>query len=522
MSAGSGGAVPPTLRLENIRKSYGGVQALVDGSLEVRAGEVHVLLGENGAGKSTLVKIIGGAVQRDGGSIAWCGRDVEIRSFDDAERLGIHVIHQHLNVLDFLTVAENIALGRERTRLLVVDVGEARRRAETLLARLGVALDVDEPAENLRVAEKQSIEIARALWGEVRLLIMDEPTASLGPQEVDRLFEVVSGLRAEGIAIVFISHKLDEVMRIADRITVLRDGATVGTVDARATTPEDLIEMMVGRRLGTMTRKPSHATGEAAVEVESLSTDTGLEGISFTLHRGEVLGVYGLLGSGRTELAMALFGADPVRDGIVRVGGREVRFRSPADGKRAGIGLVNENRADSVFPVLTIRENVTSASADLISRHGWLQRGRERTMVQRIVDALRVKARGIETALGSLSGGNQQKVVVGRWLVRDVSVLILDDPTSGIDVGAKQELYELIGKMTEGGAAILMTSSELPELLALADRIMVLHEGRLVDILAGDAMTKENVVRMAVSGGAAGEGDTAAASGATPTRRRMQ
>jgi ribose transport system ATP-binding protein len=490
----------PTLALTGVQKHYGGVQALADGTLEVRRGEIHALLGENGAGKSTLVKIIAGAVGRDAGTILWGGREVEIRTMADAERLGIHVIHQHLNVLDYLSVAENIALGRERSRLFMVDFAEARRRAVELLARLGVRLDVDAPAENLRIAEKQVIEIARALWGDVRLLIMDEPTASLGPGEVERLFEVVAGLRERGISVVFISHKLDEVMRIADRITVLRDGRTVGTVDAVSSSHDDLIEMMVGRRVGLASRKPSHVTGRTVVEVEALGTDTGLSGVSFQLKAGEVLGVYGLLGSGRTELAMALFGADPVRSGTVKVNGDVVRFRSPADAKAAGLGLVNESRADSVFPELGIRENLTSASADIISTGGWLRRGRERTLAQRMVDALRVRTLSIEAPLRSLSGGNQQKVVVGRWLMREVPILILDDPTSGIDVGAKEELYNLIFQMTANGTAILMTSSELPELLHLADRIMVLHQGRLVGVLAGADRTEFNVVRMAIAG----------------------
>jgi ABC-type sugar transport system ATPase subunit len=258
--------------------------------------------------------------------------------------------------------------------------------------------------------------------------------------------------------------------------------------------------MMVGRRLGKMTKKTSHVTDRAVVEVESLATDTGLSGISFTLRKGEVLGVYGLLGSGRTELAMALFGADPIREGVVRVNGREVRFYSPADGKKAGLGLVNESRADSVFPLLSIRENLTSASADLIGKNGWLQRRREATLAQKMVSALRVRTRGIEAQLRSLSGGNQQKVVVGRWLMRDVPILILDDPTSGIDVGAKEELYQLISEMTSRGTAVLMTSSELPELMSLADRILVLHQGRLVGTLEGDEITEENVVRMAITG----------------------
>ena len=397
-------------------------------------------------------------------------------------------------------MAENIALARERSRLSFVDVGEQRRRAEAALARLGVRLDVDAPAGGLRVAEKQLVEIARALWGDLRLLIMDEPTASLGDREVDRLFEVIQGLRQQGIAVVYISHKLDEVFRLADRITVLRDGQTVGTVPTRGTSQDDLIAMMVGRRLGHVIHKASHATDRVVLAVESLATDTGLSDVSFTLHRGEVLGVYGLLGSGRTELARALFGADPVREGVIRVDGEVAKFGSPADAKRRGLGLVTEERAEAAFPFLTIRENLTAASSNLIAPGGWLRPGREASLARKIVDALRVRTPSIEEPLSRLSGGNQQKVVVGRWLMRRVPILILDDPTSGIDVGAKDELYRLVAEMTADGTSVIMTSSELPELLALSDRILVLHEGHLAGTLEGDDRTQENVLRMAVAG----------------------
>jgi ribose transport system ATP-binding protein len=488
------------LALSGIFKSFGGVQALTDASFEIRAGEVHALLGENGAGKSTLVKIVGGAYQPDDGTIRWRGEPVEIRSFGDAERLGIHIIYQQLNVLDHLTVAENIALARERSRLLFVDVGEERRRAITALEALGVRLDVDAPTAGLRVAEKQLIEIARALWGDVRLLIMDEPTASLGEREVEHLFDIIRRLRDQGIAVVYISHKLDEVFRLADRITVLRNGQTVGTVPVSGTSQRDLIAMMVGRRLGHAFGGASHASDDVVLEVEHVSTDTGLADISFSLRKGEVLGVYGLLGSGRTELARALFGADPIREGTIRVNGHGVRFGSPADAKRRGLGLVTEERSQAAFPFLSIRENLTSASADMIAPAGWLRRGDERSLARRIVKSLHVRTPSIEEPMSRLSGGNQQKVVVGRWLLRSVPILVLDDPTSGIDVGAKDELYSLIADMITKGTSVIMTSSELPELLALSDRIIVLHWGRLVGVLAGDELTQENVLRMAVAG----------------------
>jgi len=489
----------PVLSVTGLDKSFGGVHALADASFEVRAGEVHALLGENGAGKSTLVKILAGALEPDAGSVAWLGEPIEIRNFRDAERLGIHVIYQQANVLDHLTVAENIALGRERSQFMFVDAGEERMRARQALATLGVTLGVDVPAGSLSAAEKQIVEIARALWGDLRLLIMDEPTASLGEREVDRLFTITRRLRRQGVAVVFISHKLDEVFRIADRITVLRNGQTVGTVAVRATSQEALITMMVGRRLGHVLQKESHATNHEVLRVESLTSDTGLSNISLGLRRGEVLGVYGLLGSGRTELARALFGADPIREGTITVDGKVARLRSPADAKRRGLGLVPEERSQGGFRFLTIRENLSAASSDLIAPLGWLRPSTEKALTTRIVDVLRIRTPSIEEQLTRLSGGNQQKVIVGRWLLRDVPILIMDDPTSGIDVGAKDDLYNLIGEMTARQTSIIMTSSELPELLALSDRIAVLHRGRLIGILEGEEKTRENVLRMAVA-----------------------
>jgi ribose transport system ATP-binding protein len=491
---------PPVLSLDGIHKSFGGVHALTDASYEIRSGEIHALLGENGAGKSTLVKIVAGAHQPDAGTIRWRGAPIEIRTFGDAERLGIRIIYQRLNVLDHLTVAENIALARERSSFGFVNVDEERRRAIAALHTLGVQLAPDALAGGLRLAEKQLIEIARALWGEVRLLIMDEPTASLGDREVDRLFEIIRRLRRQGVAVVYISHKLDEVFRLADRITVLRDGQTVGTVPVEGTNPAELITMMVGRRLDQVVRRTSEATETTVLDVDGLSTDTGLVDISFNLRHGEVLGVYGLLGSGRSELARALFGADPIREGVVRVRGEVARFRSPADAKRRGVGLVPEERAQAAFAMLTLRENLTSASSDLIAPVGWLRPRREISLARRIVEALQIRTPSVDEPLNRLSGGNQQKVVVGRWLLREVPILILDDPTSGIDVGAKDEMYHLIAEMTARGTAVIMTSSELPELLALSDRILVLHWGHMVGILEGEQLTQENVLSMAVAG----------------------
>ena len=492
----------PLIDLAGIDKSFGGVHALQGASFSVVPGEVHALLGENGAGKSTLVKILAGAYARDAGSMRWEGRPLDELSLGTSMDLGIRVIYQQLNTIGNLTVEQNLVLGREPQRGGWIQRHAQRDEASKALERLGVQLDLDQQAGALRVAERQIIEIARALaGGGVRLLLMDEPTASLGEQEVERLFGVIRSLRDEGIAIVYISHKLEEVFAISERITVLRDGRTVGTVRTAETSPDALIEMMVGRQLRHDVARASNRTEEVVLEARRISTDTGLEDISFVLHRGEVLGVYGLMGSGRTELARAIFGADPIVDGEVLAGGQPLRLKGPGDGKRAGIGLVPEERGQASYPLLTIRENITAASADLISDRGWVRPHRERTLADGIIAALRVKAPDAEELQGRLSGGNQQKVIVGRWLLRESPILLLDDPTAGVDVGAKDEIYHLIGDMTSKGTSVIMASSELPELLAIADRMLILHRGRLAGTLEGASMTQREVLRLAVAGG---------------------
>lgn len=494
-------AGPPLLQMRGIEKSFGGVHALRGADFSVARGEIHALLGENGAGKSTLVKILAGVHVPDAGSITLGPDEFAQLSLTESRGLGIRVIYQELSIIDHLSVAQNLVLGRERHRRGFLDTGAERRAAQAALGRLGVALDLKRPARALRVAEKQLIEIARALaGGEVRLLLMDEPTASLGDREVERLFSVVRSLRDEGIAVVYISHKLDEVFEIADRITVLRDGQTIGTVEAAHSNADQLVTMMVGRKLGHDVRRVSNATERVVLDVDGVWTATGLQDITFQLHEGEVVGVYGLLGSGRTELARALFGADPVVRGTIRLGDTDVRFGSPLEAMRRGIGLVPEERAQGLFPLLTIRENLTAASPDLVARAGWLRPAKERALAASIVKRLRIRAPSVEHRVASLSGGNQQKVLVGRWLLRGSQILILDDPTAGIDVGAKDEVYGLIGEMTSSRKSVVMSSSELPELLALADRIIVLHEGRIAGILGGTERTERNVLWLAVAG----------------------
>ncbi|MBX3029923.1 MAG: sugar ABC transporter ATP-binding protein [Chloroflexi bacterium] len=497
----SSAAPPPILELTAIAKAFGGVRALRSADLAVQPGTVHALLGENGAGKSTLVNIMAGVFPPDSGEMSFAGAPVEHLDIQRSSRLGIRVIYQKLSTVPHLTVEQNLTLGREPARWGVMRRRAARRQAADALARVGATMDLDRQAGTLPVAERQLIEIARALQGDCRLLVMDEPTASLGELEVEHLFGVVRSLRDEGVAVIFISHKLAEVRAIAQSVTVLRDGQSVGTVSAADASERDLIEMMVGRDLhdGLQVTR-AVPSDEVTLRVDDLWTTTGLQGVSFELYRGEVLGVYGLMGSGRTELARALFGADRPTAGTITLDGTPVSPRSPADAKRLGMGLVPEERPQAVFYDLSVRSNISSASGDLISRAGVVRRALEGRLASGMVQALAVRTPSIEAPLRSLSGGNQQKVVLGRWLMRDADLLILDDPTSGVDVGAKNEIYRLIVEQTERGASVLMSSSELPELLAIANRIIVLRAGRVVGILSGDRLTQSDVLDLAFRG----------------------
>ena len=484
--------------MRGISKSYQGVRALRDASFDVRAGEVHALLGENGAGKSTLIKILAGAVSGDEGEIRLAGDPVEIGSRQDAQRLGIGVVFQHPELVDELTIADNVTLGAERSRAGFIRRRDDRERTAAALRRLGVRLSPGRAAVGLRTGERQLVEIARAIVSRVRILVLDEPTASLGRREVESLFAVVRELREEGVGIVYISHRLEEIEAIADRVTVLRDGAVVATVEARGTPRAELVRMMVGRQMGHAFRKESHVRDAVALEANGLSTAAGLEDVSFALREGEVLGVYGLLGSGRTELARALTGADRITGGEVRLAGRRQRLRSPSSAVRRGVGLVPEDRiAQGLFPILSVRENVTLSGSGRYPL-GIVRRREETRRTLTAVRELAFRASSTEAAVSTLSGGNQQKVVFGRWLVAGAKVLILDDPTVGVDVGAKEEIYRIVADLTRDGTAVILLSSELPEVLGLADRMLVLRDLRVAGELEGDAMSEEKALALAL------------------------
>jgi ribose transport system ATP-binding protein len=499
---------PPILEMRGIRKAFPGVVALDGVDLTLEAGAVHMLLGENGAGKSTLMKILSGAYTKDAGDIRINGRAVEIRSPRDALALGIRVIYQELNLVPQLSVAENIFLGAAPVRWGgVVDWPTLYDRTSRLVADLGMSLDPRALVSRLGIAQRQMVEIAKALSKSAAdedatdraaaVLVMDEPTSSLTSREVTQLFALIQRLAARGVAIVYITHRLDEVFRIGHRITVMRDGRVVATRPIQEVTIPELVRMMANRDLADHFPKVRVARGDELLRVENVGGGP-LSGITFSLHAGEVLGIAGLLGAGRTELARIVAGADRCKEGRLLVRGREVRFRDPDDAIAHGIGLLPEDRkAQGLVPGLTVARNIALPHERRLARFGILSRHCETALASPIVADLRVKATPTQT-VRLLSGGNQQKVVLGKWLAGDVRIFIFDEPTRGVDVAAKVEIYNLMNRLTARGAGIIMISSELPELLGMSDRILVMHRGRLqAEIAAADA-TEERVLSAAL------------------------
>jgi rhamnose transport system ATP-binding protein len=489
------------LRATEVTKSYAGVQALKRASLELRAGEVHALVGENGAGKSTLIKILTGAVQPDGGEITLNGSRLERLTPSAAKALGIAAIYQQPALFAELTVAENIALGLERTgRWGRVDWRARRARAEALLARVGARIDPEADAGELSMPQQQLVEIARALGADARVLILDEPTASLSKEDTDNLFRVVRELRAQGVGMIYISHRLEELPTIADRVTVLRDGTTIATRDMADVNREQLIQMMVGRELAAVFPKRPVPLGDTVLELRRVCcAAVGVRDVDLTVRAGEIVGLSGLVGAGRSELARTIFGLTPADSGEIRVQGRSVRITSPAEAIRQGIAYVPEDRRrHGVVLEMPVSENVTLAALDNLSRFGALDFRRERELAADYTKRLGVKTASIRSLVSTLSGGNQQKVALSRWLLTKPTLLILDEPTQGIDVGAKSEIHELMTELATQGVAILMISSELPEILGMSDRIAVMHGGTIVGVLDRSEATPERVLARAL------------------------
>ncbi|MCR6670305.1 sugar ABC transporter ATP-binding protein [Devosia ginsengisoli] len=497
----------PLVDMVGIDKSFPGVRALSQARFELKAGEVHALMGENGAGKSTLMKILSGVYSRDAGEVRLNGQPVEITSPRQAQDMGIGIIHQELALMRDLTAAQNIFIGREPRRFGLLDEGALNRAAQAIFDSMNLRLSPTVLVESLTIAKQQMVEIAKALSYRSRVLIMDEPTAALNDAEIAELFTIINRLKAEGVGIVYISHKMDEIKRISDRVTVMRDGEYVGTVPAADTPIETIISMMVGRTLtNEVLDIPNTAANPVALEVRNLNRGRDIRDVSLMVRKGEILGLAGLMGAGRTEVARAIFGADPRDSGEIWVNGKRVGISSPKDAVRSGIGYLSEDRKHfGLATGLDVRNNIALASLKRFTGPGGVLDDRAmHEVAEKYIRQLTIKTPSDTQEARLLSGGNQQKVVIAKWLLRDCDILIFDEPTRGIDVGAKAEIYKLLNALAEQGRAIIVISSELPEILRLSHRIAVMCEGRLTGTLPGGS-SQEEIMRLATQREAAME-----------------
>lgn len=487
----------PLLKVQHITKKFPGIVALDDVSIEFERGEVHAICGENGAGKSTLIKILTGAYTPTSGSIQWEGRTYESFEPKQAMNLGITAIYQEFNLVPSLSIAENVFFGRELRKGAFLDKAEMRRRTAQLAAEMDIQVDPSAKIKDLGVAYSQITEILKAISHEAKILIMDEPSAPLSNREIDAMFDIIRKLRDKGVTIVYISHRMDEIFEICDRVTVMRDGKYISTKRIEETDRHQLIADMVGRELGEDFVGGAGPKDEVVLEVNGLTTDR-IKDVSFLLHKGEILGLGGLVGAGRTETARAIFAADPIRSGNLQVKGREVRFRQPRDAIAAGIALLTEDRkGQGLILGMSVRENGTFSIMKELTRGLFVDRKKQRERIERKKEELTIKTPHVEQKVKFLSGGNQQKVILAKWLLTYCDILIFDEPTRGIDVGAKQEIYNLMHRLTEEGKSIIMISSEMPELLGMSDRVLVMHEGRINGELAKEEFSQEAVLRIA-------------------------
>lgn len=491
------------LSMRNIHKRFPGVYALKDAKLDLKVGEVHALLGENGAGKSTLMKILGGIYQADEGDIYINGKKVDITGVHSAHANGISIIHQELCLAPNMSVAENIFLGREDTKkgLRFVNFAEMNKKARNLMDSLGLRIEPTDIVGSLSVAQQQMIEIVKALSVGAKILVMDEPTASLSKKEVEMLFETIEELKRKGISIIYISHRMEELFRITDRITVMRDGQYIGTKITKETTRDELITMMVGRELKDLYVKSDHEIGEVVLEVKDLNKKGVLNNINFSLRKGEILGIAGLVGAGRTELARVIFGIDKYDSGVIQIEGKEVKINSPLDAMNNGIGLVPEDRKkQGLVLIRSIGYNVTLPVLSRFIKGARVNKEIEEEIVQNFISKLSIKTPSMNQAAKNLSGGNQQKVVIAKWLATNPKVLILDEPTRGVDVGAKAEIYGIISMLAKQGVGIIMISSELPEIINMSDRVLVMHQGSIAGELKRDELNQERIMHYATGG----------------------
>ncbi len=488
--------------MEGIDKSFPGVRALNQSHIELRAGEVHALVGENGAGKSTMMKILGGIYRKDSGRILVDGREVEIESPRMAQNLGISIIHQELNLMPHLTVAQNIFIGREpRKRVsFFVDDKTMNKKAEDLFKILHLELSPTTKAADLTVARQQMVEIAKALSFNAKILVMDEPTAALTEAEIEDLFAIIRQLRDQGAGIIYISHRLEELKSIADRVTVMRDGHTIDTMREKDASIDKIISLMVGRTIYESGPEiPENPSDEIVLEVRNLNQGKFLRDINFKLKKGEILGFAGLMGAGRTEVARAIFGADPFDSGEIYIKGKRVHIDHPKKAVRHRLGYLSEDRKRYGLVLgMDVKENVAMASMQqFLKWNFWMNYKKASDKTREMVNALNIKTPTMEQKVKFLSGGNQQKVIIGKWLTADTDILIFDEPTRGIDVGAKSEIYKLLNELVAQGKSIIMISSELPEILRMSHRVVVMCEGRISGILSGDEITQESIMRLA-------------------------
>jgi ribose transport system ATP-binding protein len=493
----------PVVEMKGISKAFSGNKVLDQVHFQLLPGEIHALMGENGAGKSTLIKILTGIYERDAGKVFFKGNEVHFKNPKEAEHSGIAVIHQELNIIPHLTVYENMFLGKELKigKLGITKDREMKKKTKEYLNRLGIDIDPNTEAGNLSVGQQQMIEIARAVAANTEVLIMDEPTAALTDREIEALFKVISSLKKQGVGIVYVSHRMEEIFQICDRISVLRDGQFIDVKEVAKTNFDEIVKLMVGRQLGERFPERDTKIGPEQFRVESLTSKGCFENISFSVNQGEVVGVAGLMGAGRTEIMQAIFGYRSLNGGKMFIDGKQVNIKSPHDAIKAGIAFVTEDRkSQGLILDLSVRENFSITNLKKISKNSLISSKTEVSLVDEMIEKLHVKTSGRELSVKSLSGGNQQKIVIGKWLGINPKILILDEPTRGVDVGAKKEIYQLINDLTKQGVSIIMVSSELPEILGMSDRVLVIHEGKLSGVLNKTNASQEKIMQLATGG----------------------
>ena len=490
------------IEMRGINKAFGSNQVLKDAGFLLKDGEVHALMGENGAGKSTLMKILTGVYTKDAGTIYVDGQEVSYKNPQEAEKAGIVFIYQELNVLFDLTVEENLFMGKEITKHFgICDKKAMRAKAQEIMDRMGVNIPIDAVMSDLSVGQQQMVEICKALMVDAKVLIMDEPTAALTQSETEVLFEVMNSLRSKGVSIVYISHRMEEIFELCDRITILRDGQYIDTKYIKDITMDDVVQMMIGREIGERFPSRNVAIGGEVLRVEDLTHEKFFRDVNFSVRAGEVLGVSGLMGAGRTEIMQAIFGNLPGVTGKIFIEGQEISIRNPRQAIAAGIGFITEDRkTEGLLLEKSIAENIELANLGKVSKSSVLSAKKGTELVKRGISEFRIKCFGPEHECGNLSGGNQQKVVLAKWIYTDPKILILDEPTRGVDIGAKKEIYSVINELAAKGVAVIMVSSELPEVLGMSDRIMVVHEGKVTGIIDAATAAQAKVMTLATGG----------------------